>query len=162
MVNRPEFDEDIEVPFSVWPKDGAEAEARSYHAWSAQRAAEQRAREDYGTDATRPWPAVYCAKDSMTGQIWTVTVGVGMQPTFTAIDAQEVRMTPATHVLWGDNVLCADLRLRSRSQRDWPESQRAISLDDVRKGALPADRCDLCWAKAPGLVTEILEMMKRT
>lgn len=137
--------------FAVWPKDGSAADAWTIGAPTAKQAAEQRARED-GLAGVTGWPIAYCARDNLTGNVWVVDVMIEMEPSFVAIDVREVPMSPATHVMWGGRVLCEDLRLR-RVPRDWPVGQRWISLKDVADGAEdPPDRCETCWAKAPGLV----------
>ena len=62
----------------------------------------------------------------------------------------KVLMPSATHVLWSGRVLCEDLRLRG-VPGGWPEGQRWISLKDVADGThAPDDRCEACWARAPG------------
>lgn len=203
MTNR--HGDDPEGPFAVWPKDGSEADARTYYAMTARQAAEQRARDDntadLGDTATAKivrfrelWAAAatvqlgvtqatvwfpievysefkkfveddddrrrvaYCARDGVTGRIWTVLVGVVAQPSFVALDVYEIPMPPATHVLWGGHVLCEDLRLRG-VPRDGPDGQRWISLKDVADGAAaPDDRCETCWTKAPGLVDGIRQI----
>jgi hypothetical protein len=146
--------EDDLVPFAVWPKDGSDTDARPHRAWSAEDAARQRAREDWdaGQVETTDWPITYCVRDGVTGTIWVIDVALAMQPSFVAIDAREIAMPPAAHVLWGGRVLCEDLRLRG-VPRDWPNDQRWISLRDVADGVeTPPDRCAACWAKVPGLV----------
>ena len=137
--------------FAVWPEAGSDADARTILAPTAKQAAEQRAREDWLAGATI-WPTSYCARDGRTGNVWVVNVTIAMEPSFVALDACEVEMAPATHVLWGGSVLCEDLRLRG-VPRDWPADQRWISLKDVADGHVsPPDACAGCWTKAPGLV----------
>ena len=138
--------------FAVWPKDGSDVGTRVYKALTASQAAEQCARDDYTVDRT--WPVTYSVRDNLTGELWTVLVGVVAAPSFVALDVSEVSMQPATHVLWGGKVLCEDLRLRG-VPRDWPEGQRWISLKIVADAvAAPLlDRCETCWKKVPGLVT---------
>ena len=85
--------------FAVWTKDGAADRARSYRAATARQAAEQRARADYDYFEARDWPITYFVQDGVTGQIWTVLIGIIAQPSFVALDACEVSMLPATHVL---------------------------------------------------------------
>ena len=151
MTNRPEFEDDLDFVFAVWSQDGDEADARTYYAPNARQAAEQRAHADCKDDLA--WPVTYSVCDKRSGQIWVVLVDVVPQPSFVAIEAREIPMMPATHVLWGGRVLCEDLRLRG-VPRDWPEDQRWISLKDIADGAeAPADRCETCWKRAPGLVT---------
>jgi hypothetical protein len=87
--NCPDDDDDIQVPFAVWPVGGSETDARSYRATTAKLAAEQRARADYSSVEESAWPITYCARDGLNGQIWTVLVGVVMQPTFVALEANE-------------------------------------------------------------------------
>lgn len=142
--------------FAVWRQDGLESDARAVQARSVDHAAEQRAREDYQDPS---WvPTVYRVRDGQTGRIWDVTVGVVQEPSFVALDAREVPMLPATHVLWGGRALCKDLRLRG-VPRDWPDDQDWISLKDVADGAaVPPDRCEACWAEAPALVEGIRQM----
>ena len=148
------------ISFEVWPKDGTDADARTFLAPTAQRAAEKCAREDWLAGATT-WPTSYGVRSRYTGQLWVVDVILATQPSFIAIDAREVPMPPATHVLWGGNVLCEDQRLRG-VPRDWPEGQRWISLQDVADGVTaPCDPCDLCWDKAPGFVAELRQIGKR-
>lgn len=150
MTNRPEFDDDLDDPFEVWPKDGSEADARTYYAPNARQAAEQRAHADCKDDLA--WPVAYSVGNKRSGQIWMVLVDMVPKPSFVAIEVREVPMVTATHVLWGGRVLCEDLRLRG-VPRDWPADQRWISLKDVADGAAaPPDRCEACWVKAPGLV----------
>lgn len=156
-MNRPEFGDDLDVSFGVWRNDGTEADARPYRASSPQRAAEQHAREDWLAGATS-WPIAYCTRDGITGAIWAVEVTIAMRPSFITVEAHEVSMPAATHVLWGGHALCADLRLRG-VPRDWPAGQRWISLKDVADGIeAPPDRCETCWAKAPGLVDGIRQI----
>lgn len=151
--------------FTVWRKDGSDADARTSLAPSARQAAEQHAREDWMTGAAwrragsdTSWPITYCARDNVSGTLWVVDVTIAMEPSFIAIDASEVPMVSATHVLWGGRVLCEDLRLR-RVPRDWPDGQRWISLKDVADGTeAPPDRCEACWTKAPGLVDGIRQI----
>ena len=151
MTNRPDYDDDLEVPFAVWRKDGSEADAQSYRAPTAKLAAERRARQDW-IAGEASWPVAYCARDGVTGNLWVVDVTIATQPSFVAVDARMVPMPPATHALWGGHVLCEDLRLRG-VPRDWPDGQRWISLKDVADGTeAPPDRCETCWTKAPGLV----------
>ena len=155
------FDDDgtASIPFTVWLIDGTEADARSYTAAIARHAAECRARDDYQGDPS--WQASYRVRDGVTGQIWDVTVGVVQQPSFVAVAASKVPMIAATHVLWGGNVLCEDLRLRG-VPRDWPDGQRWASLKEVADGLeAPPDRCEACWTKAPGLVEGLLQIGKR-
>jgi hypothetical protein len=151
LTNRPEYDDNLDVPFAVWPKDGSDADARIFHAPGAKQAAEQHARENWLAGATS-WPIAYCVRDCVRGTIWVVDVVLATRPSFIAIDAREVPMSPATHVLWGGGALCQDLRLR-HVPRNWPDGHRWISLKDVADGAeAPSDRCEVCWTKAPGLV----------
>ena len=145
--------------FTVWPEAGSDADARTIPAPTAKQAAEKRAREDWLAGATT-WPISYCARDGLTGNVWVVDVTIAMEPSFVTIDAREIPMSPATHVLWGGRVLCEDLRLR-RVPRDWPDGQRWISLKDVADGTeAPPDRCGACWTKAPGLVDGLLQIGK--
>jgi hypothetical protein len=147
------------VPFLVWPIQGDEADGRSYTAATARQAAECRGRDDY--DGYPTWQESYRVRDGVTGQIWDVIVGVVQEPSFVAIAALKVPMLAAMHVLWGARVLCEDLRLRG-VPRDWPEGQRWTSLRDVADGAAaPLDRCEACWAKAPGLVEGLLQIGKK-
>jgi hypothetical protein len=143
--------------FTVWSNDGSDADARTFLAPTAKQAAEQRAREDWLVGATG-WPISYCVRDGVRGTIWVVDVTIAMEPSFVALDAREIEMSPATHVLWGGRVLCEDLRLR-HVPRDWPAGQRWISLKDVADGVTPPpDRCETCWTKAPGLVVGIRQI----
>jgi len=145
------------IPFAVWPQDGTEVNARAYTAVSAKQAAEKRAADDYKASG-QECASVYCVRDGRTGTIWTVLVGVVREPSFVALDAEEVLLPAATHVLWGGRVLCKDLRLRG-VPRDWPDGQRWISLKDVADGAaLPDDGCVACWKKAPDLVTALKQI----
>ena len=147
------------IPFVVWPIDGAESDARSYTAVIARQAAERRACDDYQGDPS--WQASYRVRDGVTGQIWDVTVGVVQQPSFVAIAVSKVPMIAATHVLWGGNVLCEDLRLRG-VPAEWPKGQRWASLKEVADGLeAPPDRCEACWTTAPGLVEGLLQIGKR-
>jgi hypothetical protein len=152
---------DASVPFSVWRKEGADADARAYSALSAKQAAEKHAREDWIAGEAR-WPITYCVRDGVNGTLWAIDVAIATQPTFVAIEAREIEMPASTHVLWGGRVLCEDLRLSS-VPGDWPAGHRWISLKDIADGseadfqerfALP-DRCASCWAKVPGLVEGI-------
>jgi hypothetical protein len=146
--------------FTVWPEVGSDAEARTLLAPTADHAAEQRAREDWLAGA-KSWPTSYCVRDGLTGTVWVVAVTIMMEPSFVTIEAREIRMSPATHVLWGGHALCEDLRLR-HVPRDWPDGQRWISLKDVADGAArPNDGCGTCWDKAPGLVEGLLQIGKR-
>jgi hypothetical protein len=157
-TNRPERDVDADGRFAVWPRSGSDADARLYRAVTAKQAAERRARDDYEEAAAEDWPTTYDVRDEVTGQVWSVLVGVVAQPSFVALDAHEIQMPPAAHVLWAGRVLCEDKRLRG-VPGDWPEGQTWISLSDVADGAAtPADRCAACWAKAPGLVVAIREI----
>ena len=141
------------VPFTVWPVDGKEADARRYSAATARHAAEKCAEDDYADDDE--WSMAYYVRDESTGHRWEIRVGVVAQPSFVAVEAQMLQMPAAAHVLWGGKVLCADLRLRG-VPRDWPAGQRWISLADVASGAeIPTDRCEACWNKVPGLVDGI-------
>jgi len=155
--NGPDLDDDL-VSFSVWPRAGSDADVRCYRAESARNAAERAARDDYD-------PAVaeyaYGVRDGESGKIWSIVVGVVPQPSFVAIDAQEIEMPAGTHVLWGGHALCEDMRLRG-VPRDWPAGQRWISLKDVADGAArPVDGCATCWDKAPGLVEGFMKIGKR-
>lgn len=147
------------ITFTVWPKDRSEADARTFHALSAHKAAEQHAREDWLAGATA-WPISYRARDGITGKLWVIDVTIATQPSFVAIDMQEVPMLPTTHVLWGGRVLCEDLRL-SGVPRDWPTDQIWISLKDVIDGVdAPHDRCETCWTKVSGLVEGLRQIGK--
>ena len=150
-------DEDwvVVISFSVWPAQGIEADARSYRAGTARQAAEKCACDDYD-----PARAVYAyhVLDSVTGRRWEITVGVVPQPSFVAVEAREIPMEPAAHVLWGGHVLCEDKRLRG-VPGTWPEGQRWTALADLRDDVTPpVDGCQACWAKAPGIVAGILKM----
>lgn len=156
-------------PFAVWRRgicaagagEGPDLAVHVVQAPSAQQAAEQRAREEHQEDPSWQAPATYRVRDGTTGRIWDVIVGLVHEPSFVALDTCEVKMPAATHVLWGGNVLCEDLRLR-HVPRDWPEGQRWISLKDVADGAArPDDGCGTCWDKAPGLVEGLLKIGKR-
>lgn len=150
--------EDTAIPFTIWPKDASEADAREIHAWTAKHAAEKRAKEDWIREAQSDWPITYCVRDGVNGTIWIVDVAIASQPTFVAIDAQEMEMPEGTHVLWGGRVLCEDLRLRD-VPRDWPAGQCWISLKDVADGAeAPANRCERCWAKAPSFIAGLRQI----
>jgi hypothetical protein len=157
--NRPEDDDDIIVPFTVW-RQGNDADVREYNGSTAEEAARQRAHHDYKTVAFQDWPITYCARNNVTGQIWTVLVDVEMQPAFVACEAHEVPMPPAVHVLWGGNLLCENRQLRTLgAPGNWPKGQRWISLKDVADGAeAPPDRCEACWTKAPGLVAGLRQI----
>lgn len=145
--------------FAVWPKDGSAADARTFQVPSAQQAAERRARVDWLAGAAT-WPITYCARDCGTGTIWVVVVALAMQPSFVATDACEVPMFPATHVMWGGRALCEDLRLRG-VPRDWPADQHWISLKDIVDGAeIPPNRCETCWARAPGIIEGLQQIGK--
>jgi len=153
-----------EGSFTVWRKEDSDAEARVVRAWSAKHAAEKQAREDW-LGGLAPWPISYCVRDGASGTIWVVDVALVTQPTFVALDAREVEMPAATHVLWGGRALCEDLRLRT-VPGDWPAGQRWISLKDVAdvaelqaRHALP-DRCAACWVKAPTLVEGLRQVGK--
>ena len=141
------------VPFMVWPVGGKETEARRYNAASARHAAEKCAEDDYADEDE--WSISYCVRDMSTGHRWEIQVGMIPQPSFLALEVRMIQMPAATHVLWGGNVLCADLRLRG-VPRDWPAGQRWISLADVAAGTkTPPDCCENCWSKAPSLVEGI-------
>lgn len=161
--NRHDTDDDLEGPFAVWPKDGSDVDARPYRAATARQAAERRARDDYAlVGVDRDWPIAYCARDGLTGKIWTVLVGVVAQPSFVALDAYEVEMPPTVHVLWGGQALCEDLRLRG-VPRDWPSGQSWISLRDVADGVGiasddPRACCEVCWAKAPRIIAGLKQI----
>jgi hypothetical protein len=104
------------------------------------------------------WPVSYCARDSLTGNVWMIDVTIAMEPAFVTLDAREIPISPAVHVLWGGRVLCEDLRLR-RVPRDWPDGHRWLSLKDVADGAEPPpDRCESCWTKVPRLVEELWQI----
>lgn len=138
------------ITFTVWPIDGKEDDARKYTAATARDAAEKCAQDDY--DDEQEWSIAYYVRDASTGHRWEIRVGMVPQPSFLAIEARILPMPPATHVLWGGKVLCPDLRLRGVPS-SWPVGQRWISLADVANGvAAPADRCEVCWSNAPGLV----------
>lgn len=184
MANSSEFDEDVDIMFTVW-RDG-DASARSVHrAITAKQAAEQRARVDneanLDDDAAPPldWPLTYLAQDHVSGQIWRVTVDAVMRPVFISLHASEIPMQPATHVVWGEKVLCEDLRL-SQPDREairagkadadkrkllpsdqFPSGQRFVSLADVRDGAVVEDPCEACWANASERVAAILKMIEK-
>jgi hypothetical protein len=147
------------IPFTVWPVEGAEADARSYVAATARHAAEKCAEDDYADE--NEWSIAYKVRDGATGHLWEIRVGVVAQPSFVTLEARTIQMQAASHVLWGGKVLCADLRLRG-VPRDWPADQRWISLADVADGAkAPPDRCEACWDKAPGLVDGIRRIGKK-
>ena len=144
-------------PFAVWRQEGPDLAVHVVNAPSAQQAAEQQAREDQ-QDPSWQSPTTYRVRDGVTGRIWDVTVGLVQEPSFVALDTLEVEMSPATHVLWGGNVLCEDLRLR-HVPRDWPDDQRWISLKDVADGAdVPPNPCEACWTKAPTIVEELRQI----
>ena len=146
-------------PFAVWRQDGSDTAVRIVQAQSARQAAEQRAREDH-QDPIWQSPTTYRVRDGATGQIWDVSVGVVQEPSFVALDAHEIEMPPATHVLWGGRVLCEDLRLRL-VPRDWPEGQRWISLKDVAGDVeQPPDYCATCRSKASGLIEGLRQIGK--
>lgn len=154
--NWPDFDDDL-ISFSVWRSAGSEAGARPYRAESARRAAERAARDDYDPTVAE---YAYGVRDGESGKIWSIVVGVVPQPSFVAIDAQEIAMPAATHVMWGGHALCEDLRLRG-VPRDWPAGQRWISLTDAAGGAFAvSDRCAACWAKVSGFVEELRQIGK--
>lgn len=158
VANLDDEDDTAIVPFLVWVLERGETDAQTYHATTARQAAEKRAREDYSRDPS--WQEAYTVRDGATGDVWSVHVVVVQQPSFVAIAASEELMPPATHVLWGGNVLCEDLRLRS-VPRDWPDGQRWISLADVADGTPdPSDGCATCWAKAPGLIDGLRKIGK--
>jgi hypothetical protein len=141
--NRPEFDDDIVVPFTVW-LEGNETDVREYYDSDAKHAARRRACDDH--DLAYHWPVTYCARDGVTGQLWKVRVDRVMQPTFVALDTIEVPMPPAVHILWNGAALCS----LPGMPKDWPPGHRWISLKDVADGAeTPADRCMKCWEKGP-------------
>lgn len=148
--------------FAVWPKDGSAVDARTYSAPDVRLAAELRARDDARAGAEvamEPcWPITYCARDDRTGQIWHVVIDRVHRPSFVSIDAREVEMPAATHILWGARVLCEDLRLVA-VPGSWPVGQRWISLKDVADGtSMPADGCLQCWTKA--LTVELRQIEK--
>ena len=146
-------------PFAVWRQDGLDTAAHDVRASNAKQAAEQRAREDY-QDPSWQSPATYRVRDGQTGQLWDVTVGLVQEPSFVALDTLEIEMSPSTHVLWGGNVLCEDLRLR-HVPRNWPADQRWISLRDVADGTpRPDESCEACWTKALKLIDNLLEIGK--
>jgi len=154
-----DLDPMLVVPFTVWPVDGQEADARRYEAASAKIAAEKCAEDDYADEDE--WSIAYYVRDESTGHRWEIRVGMLRQPSFLALEARMLQMPAATHVLWGGKVLCADLRLRG-VPRDWPTGQRWISLADVAEGAkAPPDRCTPCWDRVPGLVDGILQISGR-
>ena len=160
MTSLPEYEDDLEFRFAVWLKSGTEADTRAYYASTARQAAEQRARDDYPKTDDRVWPIAYSVRDNQTGQLWSVLVGIVSQPSFVALEADEIQLPSATHVLWGGHVLCEDLRLRG-VPRDWPEGQCWSSLQDVADGAeAPPDRCEACFTKASGLVAGIRQIGK--
>jgi hypothetical protein len=145
------------VSFAVWPEAGTDADAQSYVAPTAKHAAEQRARDDYNK-GENVWPNTYSARDNKTGTIWTVLVGVVAQPTFVTLDAHEVFMLPASHVLWGGRALCEDLRLRGVPS-EWPSGHSWTSLETYAKGVdLPPNHCATCWARAPGILVKIRQI----
>lgn len=185
MANRPEFDEDIDILFTVWadayalhPDRKSEDSGRKLSATTARAAAERCAMYDWAeapSNRQQNWPCTYTVRDGASGQIWTVTVDIVMQPTFVSIDANEVEMQPATHVVWGDKVMCEDLRFSRPDwhadkpsgrwpipRAEWPAGQRSISLDEVRDGAVPEDPCELCWSRATKTVADILKLMKES
>lgn len=148
-------------PFVVWRQEGPDLAVHVVEAPSAKQAAEQWAREEARQDPSWQAPVMYRVRDGVTGQIWDVIVGLVHEPSFVALDTREVKMRPATHVLWGGNVLCEDLRLRY-VPREWPEGQRWISLKDVADGEpRPTDGCVKCWDKAPVLVEGLMQIGKR-
>jgi hypothetical protein len=148
-----------DLPFTVWPVDGTEADARKYTAATARSAAEKCAKDDY-VDQDE-WSIAYYVRDDSTGHRWEIRVGMIAQPSFVTLEARTIPMPSATHVLWGGKVLCADLRLRC-VPRDWPLGQRWISLADVANGAsAPSDGCVTCWDKAPSLVDGIRQISGR-
>lgn len=146
-------------PFAVWRQEGSDPTVHVVSAPSAKHAAEHRAAVDR-QDPSWIAPAIYRVRDGATGQVWDVTVDLVQVPSLVAIDTREVAMLPATHVLWGGNVLCEDPRLRF-VPRNWPTGQRWISLQEVADGsARPNDGCDACWTKAPKLVEGLLQIGK--
>ncbi len=138
-------------PFTVWNVAGV---AHTYYAEDTRRAAEQHARLDDANNPKRCWPTTYRVRDESTGDIWAVCVD--LVPMLVAINTREIPMPPATHVLWGDDVLCKDLRL----QGAWPEGQHAIALPGVAEGAEePSDHCAVCWSAARKLVADLRRMI---
>jgi hypothetical protein len=149
--NRPETDDDIVVPFAVW-LEGNETDVREYYDSNAKQAARRRACDD--RDLAYAWPVTYCARDGVTGQLWKVRVDRVMQPAFVALDAIEVPMPPAVHILWNGAALCS----LPGMPKDWPPGHRWISLKDVADGAAaPSDHCMTCWDKAPAGIEQLRE-----
>lgn len=150
--NRPETDDDIVVPFAVW-LEGNETDVREYYDSNAKQAARRRACDD--RDLAYAWPVTYCARDSVTGQIWKVRVNRVMEPAFVVLDAIEIMPLPTVHILWNGAALCP---LRGLP-KDWPSGHRWISFKDVAGGVeAPADRCETCWAKAPPLIEHLRQI----
>jgi len=145
--------------FAVWPKDGIDTDVRTYAAPDVRIAAELRALDDARADVdARPWPITYCVRDDRSGTIWLVDVDLVHRPTFVTLDAREVEMTAATHVLWGGRVLCEDRRLAT-VPGSWPTGQRWTSLKDVADGTVaPPDRCETCWIKVHGLIAGLRQI----
>lgn len=146
-----------DFPFSIWRRDQSDADARPIKAWSGQEAAQKRAKEDWLAGHT-DWPVSYCVRDSVSGKIWAIDVALATQPSFVALDAREIEMRPAVHVLWDGRALCEDLRLRG-VPRDWPDGQQWISLKEIADGSgKPPDACASCWAKAPELIAGLRQI----
>jgi hypothetical protein len=153
--------DDNMIPFRVWRQTEAEADAQMFHAFSAKHAAEKRARQDWTDHGEASWPITYNVQDGVNGNLWSIDVAIATQPSFVAIDARQIEMAAAVHVLWGGHVLCEDLRLRA-VPRDWPESQRWVSLKDVAENIEVSEdlRCPVCWGKVFKLIEELRQIGK--
>lgn len=161
----PDYDRFFEVT-----KVAAETVARTIRAIGPQQAAEQIA-TDAGADEltwvlhsdairarrTEALPVTYVVRDMRTGVVWMVDVGIVVEPRFVGTGLREVPMPPATHVVWGSDALCADLRLADLDA--WPEDQQRVTLRDVYDGAKPpTDACATCWTKAPSFVDRLMQI----